>query len=85
VERSGESDRGEVIYRIKVTDEMAQLRFDLLLESEVALNDVVEQIRHKSEVVVEIRGYTDSRGSHEYNLALSTRRAQSVKEYLMRQ
>jgi OmpA-OmpF porin, OOP family len=32
--------------------------------------------------VIEVRGYTDSRGSADYNLKLSQRRAESVMQYL---
>jgi outer membrane protein OmpA-like peptidoglycan-associated protein len=35
------------------------------------------------EVRVEIRGYTDSVGSWEFNLKLSRKRAESVREYLI--
>jgi outer membrane protein OmpA-like peptidoglycan-associated protein len=33
--------------------------------------------------MVELQGYTDSRGSEQYNLGLSQRRAESVQRYLM--
>jgi len=46
------------------------------------LDQVVKSLMAYPEVRVEIRGYTDSVGSWEYNLDLSQRRANSVKEYL---
>ncbi len=33
--------------------------------------------------VISVTGYTDRIGSHEYNVKLSTRRAESVKSYLV--
>jgi OOP family OmpA-OmpF porin len=36
-------------------------------------------------VVVEVAGHTDSVGSEEYNMGLSDRRANSVKDYLISQ
>jgi outer membrane protein OmpA-like peptidoglycan-associated protein len=46
------------------------------------LDQVVKSLMAYPEVRVEIRGYTDSVGSWEYNLDLSQRRANSVREYL---
>jgi len=34
-------------------------------------------------VFIEVAGHTDSRGSHEYNIALSQRRAEAVRNYLV--
>ncbi len=42
-----------------------------------------EWIRANGQVVVQIEGHCDSRGSTEYNLALGERRAISVKNYLV--
>jgi peptidoglycan-associated lipoprotein len=42
-----------------------------------------EWIKAKGNVVVQIEGHCDSRGSVEYNLALGERRAKSVKAYLV--
>lgn len=47
------------------------------------LDDVVRSLLAYPEVRVEIRGYTDSVGSAEFNLGLSQRRADSVKQYLV--
>ena len=41
-------------------------------------------MRDVSELEVEIRGYTDNTGSYQGNVNLSKRRAESVKEYLVR-
>jgi len=47
------------------------------------LDEVVRSLLAYPEVRVEIRGYTDSVGSASYNLNLSQRRADSVKQYLV--
>ena len=40
-------------------------------------------ISHPEVTLVEIQGHTDSRGKRSYNLALSERRARSVRQYLI--
>jgi outer membrane protein OmpA-like peptidoglycan-associated protein len=37
----------------------------------------------KTGFMIEIQGYTDSRGSEQYNIGLSTRRAEAVQRYLV--
>jgi OOP family OmpA-OmpF porin len=50
-----------------------------------ALQDLGDSIKAKGARVVDIDviGHTDSDGTEEYNQALSVRRAQSVKDYLV--
>jgi photosystem I P700 chlorophyll a apoprotein A2 len=57
-------------------------RDDLKPESAARLEQVAEVLRFYATAPVEIRGYTDSRGSDEYNLDLARRRAESVRDYL---
>jgi len=47
------------------------------------LDQVGSALAAQPGLIVEIQGYTDSTGPAEYNLRLSQRRAQSVKEYLV--
>ncbi len=56
--------------------------FDLKNESAVELNKIIQFMQSNPFVVVEIGGHTDDRGSRNYNLVLSERRAQSVKRAL---
>ena len=49
----------------------------------VALNEFAAQLQGDRFRVVTVTGHTDRIGSHEYNLALSTRRADAVKAYLV--
>ena len=51
-------------------------------ESVASLDSVVNFLKDNQSISVEIFSYTDSKGTPEYNLALSQRRAQSVLDYL---
>jgi OOP family OmpA-OmpF porin len=46
------------------------------------LGEVADRLKKYPDVNITIEGYTDSRGPDEYNLGLSTRRAQSAANYL---
>ncbi|MBN1944489.1 MAG: OmpA family protein [Bradymonadales bacterium] len=48
------------------------------------LNDVAELLNRRLDIrLVRVEGHTDSRSSEEYNLDLSRRRAESVRQYLV--
>ncbi len=51
----------------------------------VILDKAVGLLKTQERVVVEVAGHTDSVGSEEYNVGLSDRRANSVKDYLISQ
>ncbi|HME37441.1 MAG TPA: OmpA family protein [Steroidobacteraceae bacterium] len=55
---------------------------DLIPESTGALDRQAAELKSYPNLVIEVRGYTDSRGSAAYNLNLSQRRAESVMHYL---
>ncbi|HKK88028.1 MAG TPA: OmpA family protein [Saprospiraceae bacterium] len=46
-------------------------------------NSLLELMREKEGLMIELRSHTDSRGNDEYNMALSQQRAQSVVNYLV--
>ena len=48
------------------------------------IKKVADILKKNPDVTAKIRGYTDSRGSQKYNLKLSERRANSVKQALVR-
>jgi len=51
--------------------------------AQAALDRVAEIIRSKSKGPVRIEGFTDSKGAPDYNLRLSSARAQSVEKWLV--
>jgi outer membrane protein OmpA-like peptidoglycan-associated protein len=56
---------------------------ELTPESKAILDKVAESLQEWREVDVEVEGHTDSVASPSYNLDLSQRRAESVREYLV--
>ena len=48
------------------------------------LNYNADLMKQAPNAIIQIEGHTDERGTQEYNLALGERRAQSVREYLIR-
>jgi OmpA-OmpF porin, OOP family len=54
-------------------------------DSKPILDGVAQGLKAHPRLKIEIQGHTDSRGSAEYNLGLSQRRANSVRDYLISQ
>lgn len=52
-------------------------------ESKTALDEMAQMLRDNPNVTIEMASHTDRKGSDEYNMALSARRAQSVIDYLI--
>ncbi len=57
--------------------------FSLNSEARATLRRNAEILRDNPDILVEIRGNCDERGSDEYNLALGERRARAAKDYLV--
>jgi OOP family OmpA-OmpF porin len=55
----------------------------LTADSKTALDGALEILNRHSDLVVELAGHTDSRGTDAYNQGLSERRAKSVMQYLV--
>ena len=58
-------------------------KYDLKPESSTELDRVYKFLSDNPEIKIEISAYTDSKGSDEYNIDLSQKRAQSVVNYLI--
>lgn len=58
-------------------------KWDIRKEAEPALNNVAEVINKYGDSRVIVEGFTDSKGSDSYNLKLSEKRADSVKNWLV--
>jgi len=57
--------------------------YDLRADARAALKANGEWLRSNPSVQVQIEGHCDERGTTEYNLALGSKRAQGVKDYLV--
>lgn len=60
-------------------------KWNIRPDAALELNNVVALMKKHLDMQLEIGAHTDARGSDEYNLKLSHRRAQSVLEYLISQ
>jgi OOP family OmpA-OmpF porin len=58
---------------------------DLTAESRPVLERTAADLKKYPRLRVEVQGHTDSSGSDQYNLTLSQRRAQAVREFLITQ
>jgi len=58
-------------------------KWDILAESSVELDRLVELMKENPEMKVELSSHTDERGSVPYNLNLSQKRAQSAVNYIV--
>jgi len=56
---------------------------DLKSQSVTELNRVIKLLNDYPEIKIQLEGHTDSKGTDEYNIALSERRVTSVKEFLI--
>lgn len=56
---------------------------DLRPDAKEALNEVVQMLRDNPNITIEMASHTDRKGSDEYNIRLSERRAKSVVDYLI--
>lgn len=58
-------------------------KWDLRPESFIELDRVVKLLSENPAIEIEMSAHTDSRGSDDYNMVLSDRRARSVMEYIL--
>ncbi len=60
-------------------------KWNIRKDAALELNNVVNIMKKYPEMTIEIGAHTDARGSNEYNMVLSHKRAKSVMEYLISQ
>ncbi len=58
---------------------------DLTPEGQEILTKQAQWLQQYSNVVVQVEGHSDERGTREYNIALSARRATAAREFLIAQ
>ncbi|MHB8881409.1 MAG: OmpA family protein [Thermodesulfovibrionales bacterium] len=90
-------DTGGKIQDLRVKETKSEIRIELAADvlfdfdkadirpdAQGALKQTADIIRGKAKGVVRIEGHTDSKGSDSYNQKLSARRANSVKDWLVK-
>ena len=81
-----ETDRYNLATKASIILEGVNFEFDsakLTSASTPVLDDVATSLQKHHRLKVELQGHTDSTGPAEYNMKLSQRRADSVRDYLI--
>ena len=60
-------------------------KWNIREDAKVELNNIVSIMKKYPDMIIEIGAHTDCRGSNNYNIKLSHKRAKSVREYLVSQ
>ncbi len=58
-------------------------KWNIRTDAEYELENIVDVMRDHPEMVIKIESHTDSRGSDNYNMKLSDRRAKSTRDYIL--
>lgn len=59
-------------------------RADLSDSAQTALLAVIKELKENPQLTVDLEGFTDQVGAREYNIALSQRRVEAVRRYLIK-
>lgn len=81
--RFNELDNFQTVKTVRVSFKRDQTLLDA--EDRTALDELAGELKDHKGYVLEIEGYTDTKGSPEYNLDLSRKRADTVVRYLVSQ
>ena len=73
-----------VIDRLTIHVNFAFDKSDITKADEAELQKAIDFLRKYPDSRVKVEGYTDSKGTEEYNQKLSERRAEAVKQYLIK-
>jgi outer membrane protein OmpA-like peptidoglycan-associated protein len=79
--RFSELDNFQTVKTLRVSFKRDQSLLDP--EDKAALDELASELKDHKGYVLEVEGYTDTRGSQQYNLELSRKRADSVVRYLV--
>lgn len=60
-------------------------KYDLRFEAKAEIDQIIPMLKENPQIMIEVGGHTDSRGSAKYNQTLSQNRANSVREYMISQ
>ena len=86
---AGELAEGKFVYETSLSDKQVAFGFDkagLSDDAKAALDGFAERVKADNKnVYIEVQGHTDSVGSEGYNLKLGQKRAEEVRDYLIRQ
>ena len=83
----GSAPDATTLANAKIMRVMVNFDFDsdkIQKRSNADLNEVVKAMKKNKSAKYEIGGYTDNKGKDDYNVKLSERRANSVKDYLVK-
>ena len=56
---------------------------DIRTDAKYELENIVDVLRQHPDMIIKIESHTDSRGTKEYNMDLSDRRAKSTRNYIL--
>jgi outer membrane protein OmpA-like peptidoglycan-associated protein len=88
-DEAGRKAAGDFQHHVLYSDDTIQFdtaKADLSQEDQTKLSAFADKIKSDNQnVYIEIQGFTDSRGSPNYNMALGEKRADAVRRYLMDQ
>lgn len=79
-----EVEKGEEAYLVRLKNIYYDFdKYDIRKDAEPELGRVLDFMNKTPNVNIELRSHTDSRGKAAYNMALSEKRAESAKKYLL--
>ena len=85
-EAAGKLAEGKLLYEVVLTDDSLHFEFDSAVLGDAAkksLDAFADKLKSENRnVYIEVQGHTDAKGSDDYNLNLSAKRAESVQRYL---
>lgn len=58
-------------------------KYDIRADAAEILKENAKYLKENKDVVIQVEGHCDDRGSNEYNLALGEKRAKAAKQYLV--